>query len=166
MRVLSQHPNIFTTAKTDPHIFIIDDTYRKDLKNYYNLYKNAKPHQKAGEFSTKYINFAEKSSHRIKKHFPNVKLICILRDPLERAISHYKWLKQLRIINSEVSLKDAIDINKGIINFSKYSEGIRIFLNDFNKENILFLKTDDLKISEKNVFKSVENFLEIEEFSF
>ena len=96
MRVLSQHPNIFTTAKKEPHIFIIDDTYRKDLINYYKLYKKAKPHEKAGEFSTIYINFAEKSSHRIKKHFPNVKLICILRDPLERAISHDRWLKQHR----------------------------------------------------------------------
>ena len=166
MRVLSQHPNIFTTAKKEPHFFKSDELYSKGLENYYKLYKDAKSYQKAGEFSTKYIYSAEKSSHRIKKHFPEVKLICILRDPLKRSISHYQWLKQLGILNSQVSLKDAIECNKGIINFSKYSKGIQIFLNDFNKDNILFLKTEDLKNHENLVFKSVENFLEINGFNF
>ena len=166
MRVLSQHPQIFITDRKEPHFFSSDKLYDKGIKSYCNLYKNAKQNQIAGEFSTKYINFSEKSAHRIKEHFPEAKLICILRDPMKRAISHYKWLKQLGIIDTNTSLKDAIEINKGIIQFSKYAVGVETFLNNFDKNRILFLKTEDLRNTEKKVFDSVIKFLEINEFQF
>ena len=166
MRVLSQHPQIFITAKKEPHFFSSDKLYKKGIKSYCNLYKNAKPNEIAGEFNTKYINFSKKSAERIKKHFPKAKLICILRDPLKRAISHYKWLKQLGIIDTNVSLKEAIEINKGIIQFSKYAVGVETFLNNFDKNRVLFLKTEDLRNTEQKVFDSVIEFLEISEFNF
>ena len=166
MRVLSQHPQIFITAKKEPHFFSSDKLYKKGIKSYCNLYKNATPNHVAGEFSTKYINFSEKSAHRIKEHFPEAKLICILRDPMKRAISHYKWLKQLGIIDNNTSLKEAIEINKGIIQFSKYAVGVETFLKNFDKNRILFLKTEDLRNNEKKVFDSVIKFLEINEFCF
>ena len=166
MRVLSQHPDIFTTSKKEPHFFISEKLYAQGIGNYCDLYKNAQPSQVAGEFSTKYINFAKISSSRIKYNFPETKLICILRDPLERAISHYKWLKQLGRINKNMTLKDAIKDRKGIIDFSKYAEGVRIFCNDFSKEKILFIRTEDLKSIEKDVFASVNIFLDINKFDY
>ena len=166
MRVLSQHPQIFISARKEPHFFSSDKLYEKGIQTYCDLYKHAKPNLIAGEFSTKYLNFAEKSSQRIKEYFPEVKLICILRDPIKRAISHYKWLKQLGIIDAKATLREAIEINEGIIKYSQYADGVQTFLNNFDKKKILFLKTEDLRNSEKNVFNSVIKFLEIEEFNF
>ncbi len=166
MRILKTHPQIFTTERKEPHFFSNDELFKSGLDNYLKLYKNINENQVAGEFSTKYLRKAEKVSPRIKKIFPNTKLICILRNPVERSNSHFNWLKQLGKIDKTLSIKEAIKINKGIVNFSKYSNGLKIFLKDFSKDNILILKTEDLKNKPAEVFSDVINFLNIDHYKF
>ena len=166
MRVLSQHPQIFVTARKEPHHFSSEVRFNSGLSDYYDLYKNAKSNHVAGEFSTKYLYFAEKVSPRIKMYFPKSKLICILRDPVQRSISHFNWLKQIGFMGKDIRLAEAIKINQGIIGHSKYSKGVKIFLKDFGKENILFLKTEDLKNKHRYIFDNVRKFLKVNEYEF
>ena len=166
MRTLNQHPQIKVTERKEPHFFSNEELYQKGIDNYLKLYKKIEEDKIAGEFSTKYLRSAEKVSPRIKKYFPNTKLICILRNPIERSKSHLIWQKQLGSINKNASLKEALETHKGIVEFSKYSNGIKTFLKDFSKENLLILKTENLRNQPDKIFSKVIDFLNIESFIF
>ena len=166
MRILKQHPDIFISDRKEPHFFSNEELYFGGLENYTKLFPKSSEGKIKGEFSTKYLSRADKVSKRIKKTFPNVKLICILRNPIDRANSHLNWLKQLGDINKNLTMREALKINNGMIKFSTYSEGIKTFLDDFPKENILFIKTEDLKNNPKEIFSKVCNFLKLKEFEF
>lgn len=93
---LSQHPEIFTPAVKEPHFFScpeVKDTYYEvpfvdEIDEYKSLFREASQTQKAGDFSTSYLHH-KKAAHRIKRMCPNARILIILRDPVERAISHY-----------------------------------------------------------------------------
>jgi len=98
---LSQHPQIFMSSNKEPRYFapefyLSDDSLgskRKEdkpltLDDYYQLFKDVKDELAIGEASPEYIYYPE-SPHRIKAAIPDVKLIAILRNPIERAFSQY-----------------------------------------------------------------------------
>ena len=56
--------------------------------NYLSLFEGGEAFQYTGEASQSYLWHSE-VSHRIKDRSPDAKIIIILRDPVERAFSHY-----------------------------------------------------------------------------
>jgi hypothetical protein len=108
---LIQHPAIVPAVEKELHFF--DLCYHKGL----NWYRSRFPQQRAGlitgEASPYYISHPLAAS-RIAKDFPSVKLILLLRNPVERTISHYKHnirqdSKRGAIQIEPLSLKDAIE---------------------------------------------------------
>jgi len=88
---LKNHPQIYLPAKKhpEPHFFLKNDEYKKGVYYYSNKYfKNVNHDKKAGEISTSYI-YQPYVAKRIKKHIPKVKLIAMLRNPIERSFSNY-----------------------------------------------------------------------------
>lgn len=49
-------------------------------------------------------------AERIKKYFPKAKVLVIMRDPIERAFSHYNMDKKLGYLPESMSFEDVIDI--------------------------------------------------------
>jgi len=89
---LSLHPKIYI-PKTDvePKFFSREQEYAKGTEFYLATYfPLAEGYSAVGEKSTEYME-NQSSAGRIYRFSPDMKLICILRDPLERAISNYWW---------------------------------------------------------------------------
>lgn len=102
---LKQHPQIYMSENKEPWFFSFADIYKQDahnfsvkdgivtdFKEYVNLFRNAKDAQIVGEASTVYLYLHEETIKNIKKYHPNweeLKIIIIIRDPSERAFSHY-----------------------------------------------------------------------------
>lgn len=59
-----------------------------DLETYQALFDGVTDEIAMGEASTSYL-YSEKAPQRIYHYIPDVKLIAILRDPVERAFSHF-----------------------------------------------------------------------------
>jgi hypothetical protein len=121
-----------------------------------------------GEASVSYL-FYENVAEDIKKYNPNAKIIIMLRDPIERAFSHYLMDYRLGLISdsfenvlAKISKhKNAHLFYQQYIEVSKYAKQIQRYLDFFKKENILFIDYEDFK---KNVSKTVDqvyNFLNI-----
>lgn len=103
---LKQHPDVFMPSDKEPNIFfhlnnstVYRDALTTHLRHddtetkydcYLDLFKGAKA-KAIGEASTLYLPFAH-AARNIKAHLPQVKLIAILRNPAERAYSHYVHL--------------------------------------------------------------------------
>jgi hypothetical protein len=103
---LKQHPQIYMPASRDnkePDFFTLEGESPERLgpnglfvmKNavttlaeYQQLFKDVNDEVAIGEASTSYI-YSQKAPERIHHHIPSAKLIAILRDPVERAFSHF-----------------------------------------------------------------------------
>jgi hypothetical protein len=98
---LKQHPEIFMSPVKEPHFFSFDakskmtqgpgDPIRKaitDYKHYVHLFDNVSNEKAIGEASTSYL-YRPEAPRRIHNLLPDIKLIAILRNPVERAFSAY-----------------------------------------------------------------------------
>lgn len=105
---LRQHPEVFMTAVKEPRFFAYDGrplprggpggerfhgATVTDLAAYEALYEAAGDARARGEASPLYLYSAHACS-RIAARVPRAKLIAILRDPADRAFSHYLHLKR------------------------------------------------------------------------
>jgi Sulfotransferase domain len=88
---LKDHPDVYLPAnkRPEPHFFLKTAEFTRGLAYYEERYFSACRNQKAvGEASTSYL-FGPDVPKRIRGSLPDVKLVCILRDPVERAFSSY-----------------------------------------------------------------------------
>ena len=109
-RYLAQHRQIFMAPIKEPRFFSLNCEGRypdlgsdapKDLvtnyernsvsswSEYCDLFKEAHPRQQKGEVSPQYL-FTERSPSKIYEYVPDVKLVAVLRHPVEIAYSAFK----------------------------------------------------------------------------
>src|SRR5215831_16827350 len=90
----------------EPKFFQVDDLYARGLDHYARWFEPAGAGQIAGEKSTNYLESPD-AAERIANDLPTVKLVFILREPVERAYSNYLWSKMngLESDDSETALK-------------------------------------------------------------
>ncbi len=107
-RYLEQHPQIYVNGK-EPGFFAYEgqtvqlggpeDQERfnrrvvTDLNAYEALFDGISTELAYGESSVAYL-YIENTAHRIKQHVPDMRLIAILRDPVDRAFSSYLHLRR------------------------------------------------------------------------
>lgn len=126
---LIQHPSIIPARKKEVHYFDLqfqkgNEWYRSNFPTifYKRIIKLIRGNSLTCEASPYYI-FHPLAAGRIKQILPDVKLICILRDPVVRAYSHY--CKEVRMGRENLLFEEAI------INESKRLEGeIEAFYRD------------------------------------
>ena len=89
---LRQHPQVYLKAskRPEPHFFLKDSEYVKGLAYYSKSYfSECQGKPAVGEASVNYL-FFEKAAERIHDHFPEARLICMVRDPIDRIYSAYR----------------------------------------------------------------------------
>ena len=94
---LNQHPQIYMCPRKEPHYFSSEKRYKiSTLAEYEILFQGVSDEILAiGEVSTSYLTHPH-AAERIKRHLPNTKLIAILRNPANRAYSHYLMNMKVR----------------------------------------------------------------------
>jgi len=174
---LNEHPQVEMSSQKEPDYFsdkAIHEQkmyYAKNRVNTLDKYEALflqKESMVYGEGSVSYL-FYDNVAEDIKKYNPNAKIIIMLRNPIERAFSHYLMDYRLglisdnfeNIIAKKSKHKNAHLFYQQYIEVSKYANQIQRYLDFFEKENILFIDYKDFK---KNVSKTVDqvyNFLNI-----
>ena len=111
---LSNHPQIIPSPVKE--LFYFDDYYQRPINWYKSFFPTEKQKEKlerdlvarviTGEASPSYF-FHPYAARRIKETLPQVKLILVLRDPIERAYSHYNHIKRLN--REPLSFEEAIE---------------------------------------------------------
>jgi len=94
-QALDEHPEIEMArpVRPEPKFFHIDSLFEKGLDFYTSHFFSDESNATIrGEKSTAYIE-SEKAARRIAHCFPQAKIVMILRNPIERAISHYWFSK-------------------------------------------------------------------------
>jgi hypothetical protein len=126
--ILSHHPQIFLPRERE-HFFDIDETFRQGIDWYRHYFRGSSPDKITGDVIPAYI-FFEDVPLRIRDMLgTGLKFIAILRNPVDRAYSHY-WMSFRRRYETR-SFEDAIVLEharmrKGYFernNFSYVSRG-------------------------------------------
>lgn len=93
--ILKQHPDVFLSSFKEPHFFDDDERFKKGMQWYQRTYfSNTKKEKLVGEFTPTYLS-SPCSAKRIKSSLGDeVKLIILLRNPVDRAYSHYLHTKR------------------------------------------------------------------------
>lgn len=84
--LLAAHPQLMLPQKKELHFFT--HRYWRGKRWYGRQFRDARPDQKCGEITPYYL-FHPLVPERIKRCCPKARLIVLLRDPVERALSQY-----------------------------------------------------------------------------
>ncbi|MGM5470794.1 sulfotransferase family protein [Flavobacteriaceae bacterium LMO-SS05] len=173
---LRQNPNIEMGYIKEIHFFDNVKYFENKQTNYdiyhknFNLQENGKIF---GEVTPSYI-FLEESIGRIKKYNPEIKLIAILRNPIDRAFSN--WNMEIRrknekksflmCINEEINQisEDQLDLNiySSYIKRGFYKRQIENIQKYFNRDQVLYIKYEDFFLRHTEELKKIYSFLEVE----
>ncbi|MGK7937243.1 MAG: sulfotransferase domain-containing protein [Xenococcaceae cyanobacterium] len=185
LNYLIEHPYI--EAPTKKEIGFFDLRFGKGINWYKSffptlLHRLDKQYFITGEASTGYICHPHVPK-RISEIIPQVKLIALLRNPVDRAYSHYHHTKSMGKENlsfdeaieqeeervSEIKariLKDGNYYHKDYHHYTYLSRGIyveqlKVWLSLFSKKQILVLRSEDFFANPSATVKQVLNFLEL-----
>jgi hypothetical protein len=176
-RYLSAHPTILPSTRKEVHFF--DLNFSKGMNWYRSHFplKFFKGGFFTGEASPAYL-FYPYVPQRIKNVLPQVKLIALLRNPVDRAYSHYqhevRW-KRETLSFEEALAQESERIQGGLVNdqptlayhhFSYlkrglYAEQIPYWLDVFPREQLLILRSEDLFENPAGIFREVLTFLRV-----
>jgi len=114
--ILKAHPEINMATCKQTGFFTNEDLYKKGFKKYNQFFTNKKTAKLKMEVTTNYISNKNCASNIYNKLKNNVKIIIILRNPIDRAFSHY--LMEVRFGSEKASFEKAIESE--INNFDNY----------------------------------------------
>jgi hypothetical protein len=179
---LSQHPEIFMSPVKEPRFFsyagleldmnhpVLKNGTITSLEQYEKLFDGVKGEKAIGEASPSYLH-NERAPKNIKKYVPEIKMIAILRNPAERAFSHFlHFIKcgfehelnfEQALTNLELS-KNGWRYRKDYMTFGFYGEQLSRYYDLFSREQIKVLIYDDFKDSPMDIIREVFQFLEVD----
>ncbi|MFA0964680.1 sulfotransferase [Roseivirga sp. BDSF3-8] len=158
---LNEHPEVFVPSKKELNFFDKDEHYDQGLSYYASFFEQADGNVKKGELTPGYLHTPEKSAARIYELFPQIKLIAILRDPVERAWSNFLMHKADG--RTDASFADIISQNHSIVTKGYYYQQLLPYLNRFPSENIMILNYDRLKSEPAALLKQIFSFIGVDD---
>ena len=148
--------------------FARDEIYARGLDWYKTLFDGATDRQLCGVKSTSYTKWPQYPhvAERIADALPDVKLIYIMRHPIDRAYSHYLHRRTKELYKGQpidVSFEEHVLTDPMCIDGSDYMQQIAQYLAYYSRDSMLFLFSDDLRRYPQDVLDRVCCFLGIEE---
>ena len=164
----------------ETHFFSEKEKYDKGVGWYLQWFKNSSEDAIVGEIDPEYMFFPEALERIRSMILEPLKFLFILRNPLERAYSQYLMSKRRGYENlsfSEALYREkerihVVDNNFALDHYSylsrgRYCEQILRFKKVFPDEKLMFIKFDDLFLTDKKIeiFRDICNFIGIPERS-
>ncbi len=168
---LKEHPQIlFSEQKTNKEINFFNSldwrgereplNYPKGISWYLNQFPNCEKGKIRGEFSVRYI-YDELALKRIKRHFPFVKILVAVRNPVDTIYSMH-WFFRYSLVRKEPDdFEEAVNQGHYIdkIQPSKY---LKVLYKLFSKKNVHVVIYDDLLANPELVVRRMYNFLGVD----
>jgi len=173
--LLDRHPDVYMAPpkQPEPKFFLVDHLYAQGLEHYSQTwFAGAPATQVAGEKSTDYLESAAAAA-RIAHDLPSVKLVFILREPVDRAWSNYLWTRmnglETEDFETAVRLEDQRErtLPEGLrfarpfsyVSRGLYADLLRPYLDRFPREQLLILKFEDIVSAPGGLVARLHGFL-------
>ena len=199
---LKQHPEVFVSPVKEPHYFSSDidvnlfkrefaqnklqdvekfvsgdmkqeyhAAFIRDFELYKKLFRNVTTQKAIGELSTSYL-FSKVAASEIKRAIPDCKIIICLRNPVERAYSHYRmnlWTGNSNEFDFYKALVEDFNHDPKVwgnahlyTEIGLYFEQVKRYIDTFGKNNVKIIFTEDMKKNGLQVIKELYEFIGVD----
>jgi hypothetical protein len=182
---LKQHPEIYMSPIKEPGFFafegetldfsepgsrILNSLIITDYHQYCALFEGVSNEKAIGEASNKYFT-VPKAVDRIKHYLPNVKLIFVLRDPVDRAYSWYMMgirdnvepLSDFRSAIRDSEKRRRENRGNDYITSGYYYQPLKRYYERFHQDRIKIFLYEDMQNDPVKFLKDIFRFLEVDE---
>lgn len=189
---LVQHPEVFLPAVKEPNYFayrgmpldtggpkaadMLEKLLHKKtvtrLDEYKALYSPAKTGQTSGDCSPRYLYYPN-APEAIHELIPEARIVMILRNPIDRAYSHYLMNRQRDLEPEDLFLQAAHLENERIeqgwgwdwhyLQVGMYGQQLQRYYKRFPAENILIILHDELVADVQGVVRKIFQFIGVDE---
>ena len=179
---LRQHPQIFMSPVKETNFFALEgeDISPKhdpdqrfhypwsvtNLSDYQRLFEDAKDSQAIGEISPMYL-YSEKAARNIKHHIPDIKLIVILRQPVDRLYSRFMHLTREQRAPSK-DFADSLDRStiwwkrNDLVREGFYYSHLSHYFNLFSENQIKIVLYEDFNFNTQLVMHELFEFIGVD----
>lgn len=189
---LKYHPELCLPPDKEAPYFSHDDAYAHGWDTYMReTFAFSDPWRKWGTVTPQYmvggvyeaaITRAAGPRHdertvplRIREQLPDVRLVAILRDPVERARSHHRMalmngferrpfdeaIRELLRPESLAQSRQRPEVNTGYVTWGEYGRILAGYLDVFPREQILVVFTEELERAPERLLRRVHEFLDV-----
>ena len=158
---LKKHPEVFLPEIKEPSFFtkelprpgLEDFVCTGNEEKYHRLYRRAKGYRAIGDSSALYL-WDPVSPGWIRDVCPHARIVILLRDPVERAYSHY-WM----IARAEKNVPpffEAIQLDSlGTVGGGLYFAQVRRYLETFGREQVGIFLFENLKKDPQGIMSAI-----------
>lgn len=182
---LVQHPSVIPPIIKELHYFNMN--YCRGAQYFHSLFRiNVSARAITGEATPDYIDFPL-TPLRLQRYSQDLKLIVVLRDPVQRAFSHFSFVQSYDKYESSISFEKGLLLendrlrqafsqlendpaasaraisNYGYVYKGEYVTHIKKWLDYFDRSKILILCFSELKNNPQEIMRKVCIHLEIDE---
>lgn len=155
---LRSHPDVVLPIAKE--LFFFDRYHNRGLDWYRSQFPAAGRHLVRAELSHDYM-FDPVALDRLKDSAPNVKVMCCLRDPFERAYSAYRFMQYQGRVHNDASFERAIESTPELLEHGLYGKHLSSLYERFRAEQVLVNLFDGLSADPQGFLDSVCDFAEI-----
>jgi hypothetical protein len=134
--------------------------YDMGIEWYRHQFDDAQSDERAGEATPSYM-YREETIDRMAEAVPDARLIAILRDPVERAYSHY-WMDRIRG-RADFSFETYLESDTRALEWGRYVEKLRHVCERFSRNQLLVVFYDDLRDRPRDLYRQVCAFLGVDD---
>ena len=160
---LGTHPDVYMCEPKEPGYFCPEVGMSNGEPWYLDLFKAGAGKRVVGESSTHYTKLPQYQGviERIADFSPDARFIYLMRDPVERSISHY-W-HMVRWHGESRSLLDALRSDSQFRDFSYYAMQLRPYLDRFGSDRVLVQTFEAFSADAAGVTASVFRWLGVDD---
>jgi len=173
-----RHPAIAMAKPVapEPKFFLVDELYEHGLGFYSATWFAQLPENRLlGEKSTNYLE-SPRAAERIRRDLPEVKLVFLLRNPVDRAWSNYRWSRQNGLETEDFATALAVEAERdrevqGKLRYARphayfsrglYADLLAAYFALFPRDQLLTLRQEDALRDPAALAASLHGFLGIE----
>lgn len=175
-KYIENHPRIYVPPQKEVNFFANADRYSKGLDWYIeNFFRGVGEEKLWGEVCPSYMGYSSAPAY-IRETCPNVKLIAILRNPIDRAYSHHRMtvrretetrsfgraVKVLAESRVEAPESKVLDDSPFLLDFGFYGKSLGRYLRHFERERFLILFQEDLTARPEETLVELFSFLGVD----
>lgn len=169
-RALDAHPEICFSSMKETSFFCEENPLvhnallrydGKNISQYPLFFKHCGQNKLRGEFSVHYM-YDSTVAGKIYKNFPEVKIIAVLRDPVSRFISDYRFRRYMRK-EEKRPIEELLFSDYLLIQYGMYTKQLERYFSLFPKENIKILIFEEMVKNPLRTLKEVYSFLGVKD---
>ncbi|GJL94708.1 MAG: sulfotransferase [Hyphococcus sp.] len=159
---LAAQPGFFMTTPKEPNFFSDDDIFSRGMSWYNALFESAAAGDVKGEASTHYTKLSTHphAAERLHEALPDVKLIYLMRHPVDRLVSHYIHEWTMGAVTNEID--DVANAGSAFVDYGLYSRQLTPYLERYGSNNILPMFLERMNEAPGEELARAASFLEYE----